>query len=58
MKERTKSMQKRPKPAKMAEKRKKTSFFLQNYWIFTKFIVTLPQIFSEKPIKKIKRLIF
>jgi hypothetical protein len=51
-------MQKRPKPAKMAEKRKKTSFFLQNYWIFTKFIVTLPQIFSEKPIKKIKRLIF
>ena len=49
----TKNMQKVWKYVKMAEKRKKTSFFLQNYWIFTKFIVTLPQIFSEKPIKKL-----
>lgn len=47
MKKKTKTMQKAPKHAKMAEKTRKTIFFLTIYLIFTKFIVTLPKNFRN-----------
>ena len=51
MKRKTKTVQKPSKYVKMAEKRKKTIFFLTINLIFTKIIVTLPKNFSEEPIK-------
>ena len=45
-------MQKEPKPVKMAEKMQKIVFFLQIYLLFTKNVVTLPQIFRKSRLKK------